>query len=87
MVEIQRDRRKPVLHLSGELPCDPNQSSVPPGIDYSRLTPGEAKETHKLSDSKYDDLLVISLLMCGGKVRLDISFNVMILMQCQALFS
>ena len=48
-VEIRRDRRKPVVRLSGEPPRDPNQSGVPPVIKYNRLTPGEAKETHPLS--------------------------------------
>ena len=36
----------PVVRLSLEPPCDPNQSSAPPVIDFNRLTPGEAKETH-----------------------------------------
>ena len=46
LVEIRQDWRTPVVRLSGEPPCDPNQSSALPVIDYNRLTPGEAKETH-----------------------------------------
>ena len=42
-VKIRRDRRTPVVRLSGEPPRDPNQSSAPPVMDYNRLTPGEAK--------------------------------------------
>ena len=49
LVEIRRDRCMPVVHLSGEPLHHPNQSSAPPVIDYNRLTPGEAKETHPLS--------------------------------------
>ena len=40
LVKIRRDRRTPVVRLSGEPPRDPNQSSAPPVIDYNRLTPG-----------------------------------------------
>ena len=39
----------PVVPLSGGPPRDPNQSSAPQVMDYNRLTPGEAKETHPLS--------------------------------------
>ena len=49
LVEIRRDRRTPVVRLSGEPPRDPTQSSAPPVTDYNRLTPGEAKETNPLS--------------------------------------
>ena len=45
---IRRDWRTLVVHLSGELPRDPNQSSAPPDIDYKRLTPDEAKEMHSM---------------------------------------
>ena len=38
-----------VVRLSGEPPHDPNQSSALLVIDYKRLTPGEAKETHPIS--------------------------------------
>ena len=38
----------PVVHLSGEPPCDPNQSSALPIIDYNGLTPGKTKETHPM---------------------------------------
>ena len=48
LVEMRRDRRTPVVRLSGEPPRDPNQSSAPPVIDYNRLTPGETKETHHM---------------------------------------
>ena len=43
LVEIRRDKLTPVVCLSGEPPCDPNQSSAPSVIEYNRLTPGEAK--------------------------------------------
>ena len=49
LVEIRRDRRRPVAHLSGEPPRDPNQLSAPLVIDYNRLTPCEAKETHPMT--------------------------------------
>ena len=45
-IKIRRDRRTPVVRLSGEPPRDQNQSSAPPVIYYNRLTHGEAKETH-----------------------------------------
>ena len=48
LVEIRRDRCMPVVCLLGEPPCNPNQSSALPVIDYKRLTPSEAKETHPL---------------------------------------
>ena len=53
LVEIRRDRRTPVVRLSGQPPRDLNQSSAPPVIDYDRLTPGEAKETHPTFSSVY----------------------------------
>ena len=53
LVEIRRDRRMLVVRLSGEPPCDPNQSSAPLVIDYNRLTVGEAKETHPMSHISY----------------------------------
>ena len=42
-----------VMRLSGEPPCDPNQMSASPVIDYKWLTPCEAKETHPIIHSNY----------------------------------
>ena len=47
LVEIGRDRRMPVVCQSDEPQCDPNQLSALPVIDFNRLTPCEAKETHQ----------------------------------------
>ena len=49
----------PVVRLSGEPPCDPNQSDASPVIDYNRLTPGEAKETHPMI--KYQNLMCLCM--------------------------
>ena len=46
LVESRRDRRTPIVRLSGEPPRDPNVSSAPPVMYSNRLTPGEVKETH-----------------------------------------
>ena len=37
-----------VVRQSGEPPRDPNQLDASLVIDYKRLTPGEAKETHPI---------------------------------------
>ena len=57
--KIRRDRRTPVVSLSGELPCDPNQSSARSVVDYNPLTPLEAKEMHPM--------VVVGANECPGK--------------------
>ena len=54
LVEIWRDRCTPVEPLSDEPPRDPNQSSVPPVIDYNWLMPREAKETHPMNIENFN---------------------------------
>ena len=49
-VEIPRERLTPIVRISGEPQCYPNQSSAPPVMDYNQLTPGRAKETHPVID-------------------------------------
>ena len=54
LVEIRRDRCTLVEPLLDEPPGDPNQLSAPPVIDYNRLTPGEAKETHPMNIENFN---------------------------------
>ena len=51
LVEFRQGRRTPVVHLLGEPPRDPNQSSAPPVMDYKCFTSGKAKETRPESKS------------------------------------